>query len=98
MVADHIVSKAILLFYAIGNSVGITYYIKRHCVPESAVRGEEYIAVLSAHAPKCASSAHFVLERISKKYQKNEKKVLTDVGRDDIIYKLSARTTRNGKD
>ena len=85
-------------FYVIGNSFGIPYYIKRHCVPESAVRGEEYIAVLSAHAPKCASSAHFVLERISKKYQKNEKKVLTDVGRDDIIYKLSARTTRNGKD
>lgn len=48
------------LFYVIGNSVGISYYIKRHCVPESAVRGEEYIAVLSAHARKCASSAHFV--------------------------------------
>ena len=30
-------------------------------MPESAVRGEEYIAVLSAHARKCASSAHFVL-------------------------------------
>ena len=30
------------LFYVIGNSVGISYYIKRHCVPESAVRGEEY--------------------------------------------------------
>ena len=67
-------------------------------MPESAVRGEGYIAVLSAHAPKCASSAHFVLERTSKKYQKIEKKVLTDAGRDDIIYKLSARTTRNGKD
>ena len=52
------------LFYVIGNSVGISYYIKRHCVPESAVRGEEYIAVLSAHAPKCASSAHFVLDRM----------------------------------
>ena len=49
------------LFYVIGNSVGIPYYIKRHCVPESAVRGEEYIAVLSAHARKCATSAHFVL-------------------------------------
>ena len=47
-------------FYFIGNSVGTPYYIKRHCVPESAVRGEEYIAVLSAHARKCASSAHFV--------------------------------------
>ena len=62
------------LFYVIGNSVGISYYIKRHCVPESAVRGEEYIAVLSAHALKCASSAHFVLERTSKKYQKIEKR------------------------
>ena len=30
------------LFYVIGNSVGISYYIKRHCVPGSAVRGEEY--------------------------------------------------------
>ena len=48
------------LFYVIGNSVGISYYIKRHCVPESAVRGEEYIAVLSAYARKCALSAHFV--------------------------------------
>ena len=48
------------LFYVIGNSVGISYYIKRHCVPGSAVRGEEYIAVLSAYARKCASSAHFV--------------------------------------
>ena len=47
-------------FYVIGNSVGIPYHIKRHCVLESAVRGEEYIAVLSAHARKCASSAHFV--------------------------------------
>ena len=37
-------------FYVIGNSVGTPYYIKRHCVPESAVRGEGYIAVLSAHA------------------------------------------------
>ena len=62
------------LFYVIGNSVGISYYIKRHCVPGSAVRGEEYIAVLSAHARKCASSAHFVLERTSKKYQKIEKR------------------------
>ena len=61
-------------FYFIENSVGTPYYIKRHCVPESAVRGEGYIAVLSAHAPKCASSAHFVLERTSKKYQKIEKK------------------------
>ena len=26
----------------IRNSVGIPYYIKRYCVPESAVRGEEY--------------------------------------------------------
>ena len=52
------------LFYVIGNSVGISYYIKRHCVPGSAVRGEEYIAVLSAHAPKCASSAHWVLDRM----------------------------------
>ena len=66
MVADHIVSKAILLFYVIGNSVGIPYYIKRHCVPESAVRGEEYIAVLSARARKCASSAHFVLSAFIK--------------------------------
>ena len=66
-------------------------------MPESAVRGEGYIAVLSAHAPKCASSAHFVLERTSKKYQKIEKKVLTDAGRDDIIYKLSARQTQNSK-
>ena len=41
--------------------LGIPYYIKRHCVPESAVRGEEYIAVLSAHARKCATSAYFVL-------------------------------------
>ena len=41
--------------YVIGNSVGISYYIKRHCVPGSAVRGEEYIAVLSAYARKCAS-------------------------------------------
>ena len=37
-----------MLFYVIGNSVGTPYYIKRHCVPEIAVRGEEYIAVLSA--------------------------------------------------
>ena len=50
-----------MLFYVIGNSVGISYYIKRHCVPESAVRGEEYIVVLSAYARKCATSAHFVL-------------------------------------
>ena len=49
-----------VFFYVIGNSVGIPYHIKRHCVLESAVRGEEYIAVLSAHARKCASSAHFV--------------------------------------
>ena len=49
------------LFYVIGNSVGISYYIKRHCVPESAVRGEEYIAVLSACARKCALCAHFVV-------------------------------------
>ena len=49
------------LFYAIGNSVGISYYIKRHCVPESAVRGEEYIAVLSGNARKCASGAHLGL-------------------------------------
>ena len=49
------------LFYVIGNSVGISYYIKRHCVPGSAVRGEEYIAVLSARARKCALSAHFVV-------------------------------------
>ena len=48
-------------YYAIGNSVGIPHYIKRHCVPESAVRGEEYIAVLSARARKCALSAHFVV-------------------------------------
>ena len=49
------------VFYVIGNSVGTPYYIKRHCVPESAVRGEEYIAVLSARARKCALSAHFVV-------------------------------------
>ena len=30
-------------------------------MPESAVRGEEYIAVLSARARKCALSAHFVV-------------------------------------
>ena len=29
--------------------------------PESAVREEEYIAVLSARARKCALSAHFVV-------------------------------------
>ena len=49
------------LFYVIGNSVGISYYIKRHCVPGSAVRGEEYIAVLSGNARKCASGAHLGL-------------------------------------
>ena len=49
------------LFYVIGNSVGISYYIKRHCVPESTVRGEEYIAVLSGNARKCASGAHLGL-------------------------------------
>ena len=49
------------LFYVIGNSVGISYYIKRHCVPEGAVRGEEYIAVLSGNARKCASGAHLGL-------------------------------------
>ena len=48
-------------FYVIGNSVGTPYYIKRHCVPESAVREEEYIAVLSARARKCALNAHFVV-------------------------------------
>ena len=48
-------------FYVTGNSVGTPYYIKRHCVPESAVRGEKYIAVLSARARKCALSAHFVV-------------------------------------
>ena len=48
-------------FYVIGNSVGTSYYIKRHCVPESAVRGEEYIAVLSGNARKCASGAHLGL-------------------------------------
>ena len=31
------------LFYVIGNSVGIFYYIKRHCVPESAVHGEKNV-------------------------------------------------------
>ena len=50
-----------MLFYIIGNSNRISYYIKRHCVPESAVRGEEYIAVLSARARKCAFNAHFVV-------------------------------------
>ena len=50
-----------MLFYVIGNCVGISYYIKRHCVPESAVHGEEYIAVLSARARKCALSAQFVV-------------------------------------
>ena len=49
------------LFYVIGNSVGISYYIKRHCVPGSAVRGEEYIAVLSGNARKCMSGAHLGL-------------------------------------
>ena len=49
------------LFYVIGNSVGISYYIKRHCVPKSAVRGEEYIAVLSGNARKCALGAHLGL-------------------------------------
>ena len=44
-------------------------------MPESAVRGEEYIAVLSAHARKCASSAHFVLERTSKNIKKLKKGV-----------------------
>ena len=29
--------------------------------PGGAVRGEEYIAALSTHAQKCASSAHFIL-------------------------------------
>ena len=48
-------------FYVIGKSVGIPYYIKRHYVPEGAVCGEEYIAVLSARARKCALSAHFVV-------------------------------------
>ena len=48
-------------FYVIGNSVGTPYYIKRHCVPESAVRGEEYIAVLSGNVRKCASGAHLGL-------------------------------------
>ena len=50
-----------MLFYVIGNSNRISYYIKRHCVPESAVRGEEYIAVLSGNARKCASGAHLGL-------------------------------------
>ena len=49
------------LFYVTGNSVGISCYIKRHCVPGSAVRGEEYIAVLSGNARKCASGAHLGL-------------------------------------
>ena len=40
--SDNIGSFQIPLFYVIRNSVGIPYYIKRHCVPESAVRGEEY--------------------------------------------------------
>ena len=48
-------------FYVIRISVGIPYKIKRHCVPESAVRGEEYIAVLSGNARKCASGAHLGL-------------------------------------
>ena len=59
--------KAKTVFYLCKNRSmiqAISYYLKRHCVPESAVRGEEYIAVLSAHALKCASSAHFVLDRM----------------------------------
>ena len=35
---------------------------------------------------------------VNSKKIKNKEKVLTDVGRDDIIYKLSARTTRNSTD
>lgn len=59
--SDNIGSFQIPLFYVIRNSVGIPYYIKRYCVPESAVHGEKYIAVLSANARKCASSVHFVI-------------------------------------
>ena len=33
-----------------------------------------------------------------KKGEKKRKKVLTDAGRDDIIYKLSAGTTQNSTD
>ena len=41
-------------------------------MPESAVRGEKYIAVLSAHALKCASSAHFVLDRMHRDVYKRQ--------------------------
>lgn len=49
-----------VIFNVIGNSDRISYDIKRHCMPGSAVRGKEYIAVLSAHPRKCATGAHFV--------------------------------------
>ena len=41
--SDNIGSFQIPLFYVIRNSVGIPYYIKRYCVPESAVHGEKNV-------------------------------------------------------
>ena len=48
-------------FFIIGNSNRISYYIKKALRAKSAVRGEEYIAVLSGNARKCASGAHLGL-------------------------------------